>query len=161
MAISTACSIIVCSACQATRSGSSANADRLASKNTICRTYRPMQASKCSPPRSKLDGSVSRRISNSRRSLASITSKVDPGGGYRPLTLMAFYCDIDSGTSAYVEFGNGTASTTGKCTVGGTLTTPATNNTWTMGQAMYIGIGTQAGNPNIITVSPDIRKDSD
>jgi SRSO17 transposase len=66
----------------ATRSGSSANAGRLASKNTMCRTYPPMRASRCSPPRSKPDGSVSRRISSSRRSLASITSKGDPGPGY-------------------------------------------------------------------------------
>jgi SRSO17 transposase len=43
---------------------------------------RSMRASRCSPPRSKPDGSVSRRISSSRRSLASTTSKVDPGLGY-------------------------------------------------------------------------------
>ena len=42
----------------------------------------PNRLARCSPPRSKPDGSVSRRISSSRRSLASITSKVDPGPGY-------------------------------------------------------------------------------
>jgi hypothetical protein len=82
LAISTACSIIECSACRATRSGSSANAGRLESKNTMCRTYQPMRASRCSPPRSKPDGFVSRRISSSRRNSASTTSKVDPGPGY-------------------------------------------------------------------------------
>jgi len=77
----------------------------------------------------------------------------------KPLTLTGFYCDTDAGT-AYVEFGNGTASTTGKCTTGGTLTTPASNNTWTMGQAVFIGIGSNASAPNIITASPTFRKDA-
>ncbi len=82
MAISTACSTIVCSACRATRFGSSANAGRLASKNTMCRTYQRTRPSRCSPPRSRPDGSVSRRIINSRRSSGSTTSKVDHGPGY-------------------------------------------------------------------------------
>ena len=46
MAISTACSIIVCTACPATRSGSSASGGRPASKNTMSRTCRPMPAIK-------------------------------------------------------------------------------------------------------------------
>ena len=82
MAISTACSIIVCSACPAMRFGSSVNAGLLASKNTMCRTYQPMRALRSSPPRSKPDGFVSRRISSSRKSSASTTSKVDPGPVY-------------------------------------------------------------------------------
>ncbi|WP_409364036.1 IS110 family transposase [Bradyrhizobium liaoningense] len=82
MVISTGCATIVCSACREMKSGSSANAGRLASKNTMSRTYRPTRASRCSPPRSKPDGSVSRRISNSRKSSVSTTSKADPGPGY-------------------------------------------------------------------------------
>lgn len=77
---------------------------------------------------------------------------------YRPASLLNFYCDTDVGT-AYVTIGNGTASTTGKCTAGGTYTTSSV--TWTMGQAMFIGVGTQTTNPNLITVSPSIRKDAD
>ena len=81
-AISTVCSIIECSACRATRSGSLASAGRLASKNTTCQTYRPTRASRRSPPRSKPDGSVSKRINSSRKSLASTISKVNPGPVY-------------------------------------------------------------------------------
>ena len=40
------------------------------------------QPSRRSPPRSKPDGSVNRRISSSRRSSGSTTSKVDPGRDY-------------------------------------------------------------------------------
>jgi len=62
--------------------GSSANAVRRASRNTMCRTCPPTRASKRSPPRSKPGGSVSRRISSSRRNSASTTSKVDHGPVY-------------------------------------------------------------------------------
>jgi hypothetical protein len=82
MAISTGCSIIVCNACLATRSGSSASGDRPESKNTMSRTCRPIPPSRCSPPRSKPDGSVNRHTSNSRRNWGSTTSKVDHGRGY-------------------------------------------------------------------------------
>ena len=52
------------------------------SKNTMCRTCRPMRPSRRSPPRSRPGGSVNRPTSSSRRSLASTTSKVDPGRDY-------------------------------------------------------------------------------
>src|SRR5207342_56357 len=79
MAISTGCSITVCSACLVTRSGSSASGGRPGNKNTMCRTCRPMPPSRRSLPRSRPGGSVNRPISSSRRSLGSTTSKVDPG----------------------------------------------------------------------------------
>ena len=62
--ISTACLMIACNACRATKSGSSANGGRPASKNTMCPTYLRIPASRRSPPRSKPDGSASRRISS-------------------------------------------------------------------------------------------------
>ncbi len=46
MGIRTACATIACSACRTRRSGSSANADRPASKNAICPTCQPMRTSK-------------------------------------------------------------------------------------------------------------------
>ena len=76
------CSTIVCSACRARRFGSSANAARRANKNTMRRTYRPIRGSRCLPPRSRHDGYVNRRISNSRKSWASTISRVDPGLAY-------------------------------------------------------------------------------
>ena len=79
---------------------------------------------------------------------------------YRPLTLLNAYCDTDVGTAVF-EIGTGTATSSGKCAAGGTLSTFSANNTWNMGQAVYIGIGTNASAPNIITVSPDIRKNAD
>ena len=79
MAISTGCSITVCSACRAARSGSSASDGRPGSKNTMCRTYQPMPPSRRSLPRSRPGGCVNRPTSSSRRSLGSTTSKVDLG----------------------------------------------------------------------------------
>jgi SRSO17 transposase len=74
--------ITVCSACLVTRSGSSASGDRPGSKNTMCRTCRPIPLSRRSLPRSRPGGSVNRPISSSRRSLGSTTSKADPGRDY-------------------------------------------------------------------------------
>ncbi len=83
MAISTGCSITVCSACLATKSGLSASGGgRPGSKNTMCRTWRPMPPSRRSLPRSRPGGSVNRLTSSSRRSLGSTTSKADPGRDY-------------------------------------------------------------------------------
>jgi SRSO17 transposase len=76
------CSTIACKACRATRSGSLASGDRPGSRNTMCRTGRPMPRSQCSPPQSRRGGSVSRRISSSRRNSVSTTSKADPGPDY-------------------------------------------------------------------------------
>ena len=87
---------------------------------------------------------------------AAGTTTIKQMRAYRPLALLAFYCDTDTGT-AYVSIGNGSATTTAQCSASGTLTTSSV--TWTMGQVVWIGIGTQSGSPNIITVSPDIRKD--
>ena len=63
----------------ARRSGSSASGGQPGSKNTMCRTCRPMPPSRRSLPRSRPGGSVNRPTSSSRRSLGSTTSKVDPG----------------------------------------------------------------------------------
>lgn len=49
---------------EAMLSGSSANAGRLANKNTMCPTYHPIRASRYSPPRLRPDGFVNRHISN-------------------------------------------------------------------------------------------------
>jgi SRSO17 transposase len=80
--ISTVCRAVACNACPVMRSGLSASADRPESKNITCQTCPPMPRSKCSLPRSRLDGSANKRTSSSRKSSASTTSKADPGPDY-------------------------------------------------------------------------------
>ena len=68
-----------CSTCQAKRPGWSASAALRASANTIYPTCLPWPASRRSPPRSRRDGSANRPTSNSRKNLASTTSKAAHG----------------------------------------------------------------------------------
>lgn len=76
----------------------------------------------------------------------------------RPLTLIGFYCETDTGT-AWVAIGNGSATSTQQCSTSAPWS--GTSVTWTIGQVVYISIGQSASSPNVITVSPDIRKDAD
>jgi len=89
---------------------------------------------------------------------ASGTTTIKMMRTHRPLTLLGLYCDTDTGT-AYVTVGNGSASSTMQCTTSSTRNT--TSVTWTIGQYMYIAIGTRASSPNVITVSPQLRTDAD
>lgn len=89
---------------------------------------------------------------------ASGTTTIKELRTYRPLSLIGYYCDTDVGT-AWVQIGNGTASTTSQCSTSSSWKTSTV--TWTMGQWIYIAIWGPASNPNTITLSPDIRKDAD
>ncbi|MEK7599091.1 MAG: hypothetical protein AAB474_01390, partial [Patescibacteria group bacterium] len=80
----------------------------------------------------------------------------------RPLTLTTMYCKTDTGT-AFVRFGDGTnwtdelnCSSTGVSDDGSIA-----NNTWTMREDFKIQVGTQASNPNTITITTNIREDAD
>jgi hypothetical protein len=71
-------------------------------------------------------------------------------------TLLSAYCKTDQGT-AYVVFGNGTASTTAfQCTASGAQSTISSNNTWKGRQLVLINLGNSASAPNLITVTADV-----
>jgi len=75
----------------------------------------------------------------------------------KAMTLVNFYCKTDTGT-AYVGFGDGAATTTeANCSSSGVLVTPATNNTWTERENMFIEVGTITGTPNKITITRSER----
>ena len=78
------------------RSGSSASGGRPGSKNTMCRTCRPMPLSRRSLPRSRPGGSVNRPTSSSRRSLGSTTSKAWTGLHRHALMTMIAYAFLQS-----------------------------------------------------------------
>ena len=73
-------------------------------------------------------------------------------------TLISYYCKTDVGT-VYVGFGNGTTATTTEtqCTTSGTNVPLSTNNTFTGRQAVYLEVGHEGSNPNIITVTADVE----
>lgn len=77
---------------------------------------------------------------------------------YRPASLLGLYCDTDTGT-AHISIGNGSATTTMQCSTVSAFTSSSV--TFTMGQWLFIRIGTKANDPNIITLSPVFRKDAD
>lgn len=92
---------------------------------------------------------------------ASGTTTILLGNYNRPKTLVNFYCKTDVGT-AFVRFGNGTASTTQvQCSTAGIEATGLSNNTWTRRQNFFAELGTSASAPNIITVTADLRDDAD
>jgi len=92
---------------------------------------------------------------------ASASTTMIIANPYRPTTLNNIYCKTDVGT-AWVGFGDGTASTTQvQCTTTGAEVTPASNNTWTMRENMYVEVGTSASNPNLITITTNITEDAD
>lgn len=97
---------------------------------------------------------------------AAGTTTILLGNYNRPTTLVNFFCKTDVGT-AFVRFGNGTASTTQtQCTTAGTevgvpTASALTNNTWKRRQNFIVELGTSASNPGIITVTADIRQDAD
>lgn len=98
---------------------------------------------------------------------ATGTSTISWGCDYRPETILYIKCKTDTGT-AFLQVGSGTASTTQTtatiaCSTTGTPQYPTSNNTFAgMGTACkYFGIGTQAGNPNVITLSLQLRQDAD
>lgn len=80
----------------------------------------------------------------------------------RPLKLIGYYCKTDTGT-AYVNFNDGTnLTTTVQCTSSGAYSgTLSTNNTWTQFEDFKISIGTEASNPNVITVTPYVQQQPD
>lgn len=80
----------------------------------------------------------------------------------RPMTIYSFYCKTDTGT-AYVRFGDGTNWTTEKqCTSSGVSSgVLASNNTFTIREDFKVQVGTSASNPNIITITADVRDDAD
>ena len=72
-------------------------------------------------------------------------------------TLTSYFCKTDVGT-VYVGFGTGSATTTEtQCTSTGTQVTVSSNNTWTGRQTVFMDIGHEASNPNIITITADVE----
>ena len=96
---------------------------------------------------------------------ATGTTTIPWGCDYRPETVLWVKCTTDVGT-ALLQVGSGTASTTNSgstiaCSTTGTPQTPTSNNTFVgMGAGCkYFGIGTKATDPNIITISIQLRQD--
>lgn len=80
---------------------------------------------------------------------------------YRPVTLLSFYCKTNSGT-AYVGFGNGTATTTqANCSTSGVEVNPASNNTWNMRENFLVEVGRITGTPSNITITATLRDNAD
>ena len=92
---------------------------------------------------------------------ASGTTTILLANPYRPTTLVSFYCKTNTGT-AWVGFGNGTATTTqANCSTAGVEINPSANNTWTMRQNFNVEIGRQTGTPSNITITATLRDDAD
>jgi hypothetical protein len=97
---------------------------------------------------------------------ATGTTTIPMGCDYRPETVLWIKCKTDVGT-AKLQFGDGTSSTTDAsgatvaCSTTGTPQIPTSNNTFTGmgGDCKFIGIGTSATAPNIITISVQLRQD--
>ncbi len=81
---------------------------------------------------------------------------------YHPFTVLTMSCDTDANT-AYVQVSDGTnLGTIVPCTTSGTLTTIATNGSFTMGEDLFINFGSRSSTgPNTITVTLNIRDDAD
>ena len=77
------------------------------------------------------------------------------------LTLTGMYCKTDTGTTT-VHFEDGTNDTDSLvCGPDGIEDDGSiANNTWTLWEDFKISIGTQTGDPNVITITPIIRKDA-
>ncbi|MEK7596301.1 MAG: hypothetical protein AAB564_02005, partial [Patescibacteria group bacterium] len=93
---------------------------------------------------------------------ASGTTTILLMNNIRPITLNKMYCKTDTGT-VFIRFGDGTNWTDElQCSSSGVSDDGAiANNTWIMREDFKIQVGTQASNPNIITVTTNINEDAD
>ena len=73
-----------------------------------------------------------------------------PGKPYG-MTLSEVACDIDTGTHAHIQFGDGSASSTlQEATTTISAFDLATNNTYTRYERLYFSVGATAGTPNYV-----------
>lgn len=92
---------------------------------------------------------------------AAATTTIKVITPYTPLKLEAFHCITDIGT-AVVNFTDGTNDADAlNCNSTGVWDYSLSNNTWNMSETISIEIGTQSGDPNVITVSPVFEQQAD
>lgn len=88
---------------------------------------------------------------------AAGTTTVDLMNPLNTSTMIDYYCKTDIGT-VYIDFGNGTATTTAQqCTSSGTNVTLSSNNVWSARQNVWVQVGDEATNPNVVNITTDIN----